>query len=527
MNATFDYIQDYAQGFSDYVAKTYPGLTLKYILHHRGQRNDAVELERSFFDMHPAGITARNILKKSKSTQKSAFHSLAIETKRSFFGLKKTREAIAPITINIDDYGTNEAALADIYHYGVHAIEAFEMVMSPSQRGKVSDGPLVPKRSPLSMAKVNMVADIFSVLILAHQGHDTMIKSLAAERGLDTLLAKSNSRPWLYPYTLAYETAQSLWDNFSEKEKAEFDPVATPLELARAVRDSFEQESFTQWWSFCKPAQEMAWNGELPEHILCACLHTDDNPLVKAIGYLLQDCLDIVCPNATAIEGRFNAFMKEEERKDAHFTKIEETFEMVLAEGLMRESSRPFMEAANIQNARLPEGRVFGWCAAALQAAGNAFEKALKGGGDPSQYAKLEFQGTQKDMGYDTLQKISQEVIKRRQAGETLSLEDVKGFSASGKGGDMLGRSIEKTISDPSYQKTLDNAHTPKPVPVAAPQEPQAAPRVAPVVAPHAAPAALPGGMTGGGPVTTTQPPAQKQPEKEENEEGNKEKAGS
>ncbi len=523
MNATLDYIQEYTQGFSDYVEKCYPGLTLKYVLHHRGQRNDAVELERSSFDMHPAGMTARHILKKSKSTQKSAFHGLAIETTSSFFGFRKKHEAIAAMTINIDDYGTNESALADIYHYGFHAIEAFEMATSP--QSKVKSGPLVPKRSPLSMAKVNMAADIFAVLIIANQGHDTTIRSLAAERGLDTLLAKSNSRPWLYPYTLAYETTQSLWGNFSSKEKANFDPIKTPLELARTIRDSFEQESFTQWWTFCKPSQEMAWNGELPEHILCASLNTSENPMVKATAYLLQDCLDIIPPSPTELEGRFNAFLKDEDRKDAHFNKIEETFEMVLAEGLMRESARPFMEAANVQNIRLPEGRVFGWCASALQAAGQAFEKALKGGGDPSQYAKLEFEGTQKNTGYDALYKISQEVIKRRQAGEALTLDDVREVASENKGGENIGRAVEKTLNDPSYQKTLENAQTPKPIPVAAPEQPTVAPTVGPTVAPHAAPSALPGGMTGGGPMTSpTQPPQEIEAEEDEED---KQKAGS
>ncbi len=515
MNAAFDYIQEYTQGFSDYVAKCYPGLTLKYILHHRGQRNDAVELEHAFFDIHPAGMTARHILKKSKSTQKSAFHGLAIEIKTSFFGFKKKHEAIAAITINIDDYGTSESALADIYHLGFHAIEAFESVMSP--QSKIKNGPLVPKRSPLSMAKVNMAADIFASLILANQGHDTAIKSLAAERGLDTLLAKSNSRPWLYPYTLAYETTQSIWNNFSSKEKSELDPVKSPLELARTIRDSFAQESFTQWWTFCKPSQEMAWNGELPEHILCASLNTAENPMVKATAYLLQDCLDIIPPSPNEMLGRFNAFLKEEDKKDAHFNKIEETFEMVLAEGLMRESSRPFMEAANMQNTRLPEGKVFGWCASALQAAGNAFDKALKGGGDPSQYAKLEFEGTQKNTGYDALQAISQEVIKRRQAGEALTLDDVRQVATDSKGGENIVRAVTKTIADPAYQKTLENAQTPKPIPVAAPEQPKAAPSIAPNIAPIAAPSALPGGMTGGSPVTPpTQPPQEIELEEDE-----------
>ena len=503
MALKIDYIQDVCKGFTNYVEARYPGLVLKYILHHRGQRNDAIEMERNFFNDHPAGSVAHNILKKSKATQQSGFHGLAVQKKRYFFGLKKKLDCVGVMTINLDDYGTDQAVLADIYHYGCHAIETYNLLNHPKYKDRFTQGPLIPKRSPLSLAKVNLLADIFSVLILAHQGYESMIQALASERSLNTMLAKPNGRPWHFPYPLAYQATEKIWTDIIGPKNKNYDPIKTPLDMAHSLLASYEDESFTQWWAFCEPAQEMAWYGELPETILGAALHTSDNPLVKANAILVESALQMSPADETALEGKYNAFVKEETQVERHSHKVEETFELILAQGILKESSRPFMEAANAQNIQLAEGKIFGWCASALQSAGRAFESALSGQREPSQAAQIEFKGAQLQIKYDGLKSVSNEIMKRRQAGQTVTVNDVKDVVGSSEDTFFIERSIETTMNDPEYEQMLDAALTP--APIVAPKAPgpsgPAPNSPAPKVAPQAAPQASMPGM-GAGPMS-------------------------
>ena len=509
MIENIEQVHEFTQGFTEAVNKRFPELQLKFILHHRGQRNDAIEMARSHLDLHPSGSIAMNILRKTKSTQKSGFHGLAIETQMKWFGFKKIRSSIGVITINVDDYGTSEAILADVYHYGCHAIMAAELLDTPKYRSSAMRGPMVPKRSPLSMAKANLTADIFSVFILCEQEHDVFITSLAAERALDTMLAKANSRPWHYPYPLSYETVREVWIKVLNQKDPEFDPIKTPLKTAKAITDSFEQISFSQWWAFCKPAQEMAWNGSLPEHILTAALLTSQDPLVKTNAMLLQDCLDVALLGETEIEGQYNAFLDEEQKKENHFKKIEDTFEMVLAKGIAQESARPFMEAANAQNVRLMQGGVFGWCASALQAAGKAFETALSGGKDPRQFAEIEFKSIKKNSQYDKLQLLQKEIFDKRKIGENVTIDDVKAIIQESGLHPEVTASLEQTVNDPEFQKELTKGLAPKAVPAAGPSGPAPIkPDVAPQVAPMAMPSAP--GLGGGTTQTTTEKPSEK-----------------
>ena len=518
MALKIDYIQDVCKGFTDYVESRYPGLALKYILHHRGQRNDAIGLEQGFFNEHPAGSIAHNILKKSKATQQSGFHGLAVLKKRFFFGFKEKLDSIGVITINLDEYGTDQAILADIYHYGCHAIETYNLLQHPKYKNRFTQGPLIPKRSPLSLAKVNLLADIFSVLILAQQGYESMIHALAAERSLNSMLAKPNGRPWHYPYPLAYQATDKIWRELIYPKSKHYDPIKTPLEIAHNLLDSFEDESFTQWWAFCEPAQEMAWYGELPETILGAALHTSDNPIVKANAILIESALQITPANQASLVDKYNAFVKEEKQIERHSHRIEETFELILAQGILKESARPFMEAANAQNIQLTEGKIFGWCASALQSAGRAFDSALSGEREPSQAAQIEFKGAQHQIKYDGLKSVSAEIIKRRQAGQTVTMNDVKEFASSSETTQFMDKSIETTMDDPEYEKMLDNALTPTPVvapKVPTPQGPQgpAPSSPAPQAAPQVSVPGMGGGRMGGGqqPPPSTVPPQTQQ----------------
>ena len=105
MIENIEQVHEFTQGFTEAVNKRFPELQLKFILHHRGQRNDAIEMARSHLDLHPAGSIAMNILRKTKSTQKSGFHGLAIETQMKWFGFKKSDPQLALLQLTLTIMG--------------------------------------------------------------------------------------------------------------------------------------------------------------------------------------------------------------------------------------------------------------------------------------------------------------------------------------------------------------------------------------------------------------------------------------
>lgn len=517
-----DYIHEMCQGFTTFVEELPFNLSLKYIFHRMGQRNDAIELEDRFFQSHPAGAIALNILRKSKSTQNSKFHGLAVETTQSMMGLREQRNAIGLITINMDNHSTTESALHEAYHLGWMAIDTARLLQHPKYK-TLKSGPLIPKRSPMNFSKATLQADIFSVLVLAGQGYDTMIKHIARERCLDTMLAKTNGRPWHYPFPLAYETTIEAWKNHIDISDRKHHFISTPLTFAASIATTITDEAHQQWWDFCKPAQAMAWHDESPEHILTTAIHTSEDPIIKVTSMLIQKCTDFKLSEDNIDNTKYNAFISEEQNKLYHEKAIEETFELVLAQGLEAQSNQPFIDVANKQNQKLTEGKVFGWCASALQIAARTFEKAQKDLGDEGtkNLLHLEFKGSQQELKYDSLITLGEKIIEKRKNGDVVTIEDVEGIAKNQSFARFIATSVTETIKDPKYQNSLsatkDLNHVY--VPDAAPQKPTVQPKMS-----QPAPAATPnigGGMMGGGMVGGTQQ-QQADTAKDTSEEGTK-----
>ncbi len=510
-----DYIHEMCQGFTSFVEQLPYTLSLKYIFHHRGQRNDAIALENRFFQSHPAGSIALNILRKCQSTQNSSFHGLAVETTQSMMGLKEQRNALGLITINLDNHSTTESALHEAYHLGWMAIDTARLLQHPKYKNSLKSGSLIPKRSALNFTKSSLQADIFSVLILADQGFDNMIKSIATQRCLDTMLPKINGHPWDYPYPLAYETTWHTWKNVIDKKSPTYHSISTALQFSASIASTIEEEAYQHWWNFCKPAQAMAWHDETPDYILSAASQTSEDPIIKVTSFLIQDCTNLDPSKETLETDRYNAFISVKQNKIYHEKAVDETFELVLQKSLQEQSAQAFIDTANSQNKNLSEGKVFGWCASALHAVARIYETAQKEGlGDASRMITLGFKASQQEIKYSTLVNLGENIIEKRRKGEVITLEDVEKMARSQIKTEFVSASLQKTIKDPAYVQSLkitqelDHVHILEPQtspPKVAPAMAQTAPTSIPQVAIGGMGGRMGGGMMGG--TSTTAPP--------------------
>jgi len=211
----------------------------------------------------------------------------------------------------------------------------------------------------------------------------------------------------------------------------------------------------------------------------------------------------------------YNAFLNHEHNQTLHRVMIEKAFEEAIAKGAAEESGQPLIVAANQQNDDLAEGRILGWCANALQAAGRAFENALSSGISPEQAARLEFEGTKNTSNWDSLRKIGDEIIDQKRKGFGTTLGTVAEICSQNPLFSPILNSIKVTMKDPSYTRALDAANDLSVTkPAFAPAGPApATPKIAPTVAPTVA---APSGPSLGGNSATRNRMAMEQARREQ-----------
>jgi hypothetical protein len=504
--------QTLTQSFFDDLAKQSHALTPDvdyiFITHSGHDFDDTVVKATRAFAKHPAAPTATSMLHKGRHNLHTRFAGLAIHIQSKFFGLHRTAAALALMNVNRAEHEHEGESVRAVLHQLWHALDTAFQMQHPDQLARLRSGPVVPKRSPLSYSRANLRADIFAALLGEAYGHEGSIDILGHGRAIDTLLPRAHHRPWLFPYPLALELTRYAWANLYATAHIQYiNHVGAAYQLANEISQQLDDIQIQRWWHFVEPAQDMAWRQEKPDRILALAMQRSPDALMKKTALLVSDVAKItpveLPPHGTP---EFNAFASQSANRDAHQKMIEETFELVISHSMQEDSSRPFYRAANDQNRSLAEGRIFGWCAAALQAAARAFDMAQASGRSPIQMARMEFQGNSSFVEFNELQKMSEQIITARRSGRAVTLPELPNVIGDDQVFAVVRASIERTVSDPQYRQELEQVMTPAPiVPAARPGvRPAAAPTAAPQMGPQVAPAGPApvmggGGMMGGG----------------------------
>ncbi|MES2729243.1 MAG: hypothetical protein V4621_03985 [Pseudomonadota bacterium] len=487
-----------------------PDVSFVFLPHTHHTLNDAITLIDSRIGPHPAAAIAKTILHKGQHSVSTRFHGIALHIQPRFFGLHLQAQALALVSVNTQEQANLPATTRSLLHQVWHALDTAIQIEHPQQLSRLRSGPVVPKRSPLSLSRANLKADVFAALLSEAYGFEGGITHQGSERALSTLTPRAHYRPWLYPFPLALEITHYAWNTLYASARGQYlNAVGTAYHLADEIGNQIEDHQIQRWWHFVEPAQDMAWRRETPSRILGLAMQRSPDPLLKTTALLISDVANIT-PDTLPLETQreYNAFATEASNRAAHEQVVEETFELVMAHSMQEHSSRPLYRAANDQNIKLSEGRIFGWCAAALQAAARAFDTAQVTGQSPVQMARMEFQGSHGMVNYEDLHSLSSEVISARRTGRAVTLSDLGKLTDGNIIFAPLMKSVQATLQHPDYKQQLAAVMTPAPiVPAARPTGPTIAPALAPTMAPQAAPAvgprgpgmSGPGGMGGGG----------------------------
>jgi hypothetical protein len=460
----------------------YPEFRPLFVLHEPGTFRDVVETRDYELPKHPASETAHSILQKFAHRDESSFLGLAISQKRKWFGLSATDYLMGVFNINLDEFSGARDFRRGLYHNLWQAIDLIEVRKRPEFSGKFKSGPMIPKRSPMNLARLHLQADAFASTMCSLLGERDAIDVLATKRAMDSLTPAGHRKTEDYPFAIALDTMQYAYAEVIKEKPSKTKYMHHARQLAINVGKAFDDSNIRQWWGFAEPAQEMAWRNFSPETILGCAAYTSEDPYIRSIALLMSDITGKDPLKVGEEYSDFNAFAKEQNTQTLHSEMMERAFEDAVARGMYEESGEPLIMAANKQNEDLSNGLFLGWCANALQAAARAFDSALKSGAPPAQAARLEFEGGKNNPEFEDIREIGRTAMEGRRKGNANTLANLAELCAHNPAFAPVLASVKMTLKDPGFLKKLETANdlAPKiaaPARAAAPKAP--APRAA------------------------------------------------
>lgn len=484
-------------------------LTVHFIVHHEGQRTEALGIAAQDILSHPASETAMHILQKPRRAEESMLLGTAVARQNLFFGLATRDSILALCTINIDQFVSLKEARRHAYHLAWHAIDAAEYHGNPLNRSGDPTEVIIRRRNALEMASANLRADVFSVAISSFHRDKEAVRRTALTRGLSALNTRSLYSPEYYPYVIALEATEYALNQIDPKTLSKKKVVPAALKVAREVGMTFDEITLKHWLAFAEPAQDMAWRGYNSAEILSSAINTSPNTYVRAIGYLISELAAIEPVSIVEIRETYSPYADDEFNEKLHNKVIDQIYQDIIAQGLKQNSALPFLNMANQQNHALTEGKVTGWCASALHAAGQAYESAKASGAEPEHHAAREFASRRQNTAWGDLKELGKRVIRSHRQGSPVTVSDLKDLSKDIEGLKALRQSVEKTAADPQFRHQLAAANELRPDPGMAPMAPAPVLAASPRTPAYAA--SVPG--LGGGSRLAATRPAQRQAE--------------
>lgn len=401
-----------------------------------------------------------NIIKKArKYAHSSCLGVSSIETS-ALFGFKKIQSHIALIAINTKDIDLKH----DISFLVFRGIgEALRII----EHGAPTADVLVPQNlKTYDRVKHNLVTDIFAALGLLSFGYKNGFKHIAQKRAAMSLTPRTGYLPEDYPIAVAHEMLMSAYDKKPVHQNTPhkfFDIMATARQYAHMV----DNTAIQKWRNFVSPAQNMLWRGYTKEQALTSAISYSEDTHTAHTGMMISDLLDVQVTSKGDMPRFYSSFSSDEQNIRKHQKSIEDIFEDVISTSHEEQSADSIFAKANEQNIRLSNGRIMGWCAAALQAAGKAFDSALKDKSqreDASNIARSTFEESHKDSNWENLRQFGEIIIKKNRLGHETSLSDIKELAQKDDRFAMFGNSIEATLQDPVYLKHLQAVNDPAPM---------------------------------------------------------------
>lgn len=460
MELRTDAVQQACRAVSRQMRDYTRNLGLSFIVHNKGQHLEALSLAGQELLTHPGAKPALRLLKTASNYENSAFIGLCAWRENVLFGLASKQTMMALMTINSDEFEHLRDVRAQAWMMAWHALNLANQRHNPAFSSIFADGVITSDMPPEDLALANLKADIFAAAMCAMNGDKHMVNLLAQRRSLQALQCQSGFKPEHFPFAITMEATNFAYNEMMMSAPSRKKQVFAALQLAENVALAYDELSIKQWMYFCKPAQDMAWRGEAKESIIGAAVSTSQDTYVRATGFLVSEATGIKPASILAIENLYTPFAEAKHSQRLHESMIERAFQKAVHAGMLNFDSAAFAEIANEQNAKLSNGHILGWCAAALQAAGKAFESSItRGSKAPDQDARREFDSATERTTWDALCGLGETIIEHYRQGYATTFSDLIEFCGDRPALAGVSSSIAFTMKDPSYLRKLDIAN--------------------------------------------------------------------
>ena len=463
MGLQLDAVAQMCQQITKQVRENYKVLTVHFIVHHDGHRNEALGVAAQEIIHHPAAETAMRLMQKSRLNEESALLGTAVARHNILLGMAWRDHLLALCTINIDHVNTMKEVRAQAWHLTWHAIDAYSYNQNPDGRGGPAKDIIVRRRSATEMARANLQADTFSAIMCALNGDRDALRDIGKFRALNALTTRSAHMPEFYPYAIAMDATEFSFRELGKKLPSKRMMIPAALKIARTIDRAIDQDALTNWFEFCEPAQDMAWRGFSKEDILSAAINTSPDTFVRSTGHMLKDMMSVEPSSFLTISDHYSPYADDAINEKLHEKLVEQIFEDIIAKGLSQHNPDPFLKLANKQNEELSEGRILGWCAAGLQAAARIIENSRDGDRQTEQLVRREFQDGRNKTNWETLENLGNRVVQHQREGEIITLSRLSEIAGEDKSSRAIQSSVQATISDPDYQSKLEYINAPAP----------------------------------------------------------------
>lgn len=424
-----------------------PDLTIIYIIHQRGQLQSALHMAEDIFLSHPAGQIAVTISGRLfPPNEPSAFHGLSAKQASGLLGLSATTAYLAVISMNIDQYESVMAFNFDLYRHTWHALEhAYLMRSNPPERPP--GRPITIKRGTIEETRSFLRADLFALFFMIGDGHEKALKYLSKQRAGEVLNRRPGHSPQRYIFPMIAQAARfaitDIMPHLSKNKPRLQRFMAVALELADSVSD----EQIKLWHRLCDLSQDMAWSGASAGAIIGAAVHTSDDAYLRSVMHTISELANIDPLEPDSIRAMFNPHIGVDGNQAAHDSLIDLAFEDTLVQAQILGTPKPLFERAEAQNLDLLHGRFMGWCAIALQSAGQVLARPESQNITQAQAARIEFEGQSHLPGLAALYRFAREVQTQRHNGQTMTLERLIEIAHEFNDLELLVRSLEYTVA--------------------------------------------------------------------------------
>ncbi len=408
------------------IQEEFPKLTLTFIVHKPGEQLEALMAKAVEIKEHPAGTIfyryLKNALQKPPPDKTSYFAGLSIEKEKKFLPFLGKRKALAIFFLNSNSFDDVDMIRQHAYNLAWHALNLLKKYNTQNTKSfREVTGVIHPKLDRAGFTFNNMVADIFSAVLLELMGEKGFIGAMA-RRNSQMLLSKQRGyEAEHYPYLLAIDATQIVFDEFTRTQSTNLQkPIALALKIAEEVGQTFDHNSIRQWWIFSRASQEMAWIGIDKSKILGAAVYSSEDPYVRSTAYLVAEALNIE-PTFLSDTKSYNPFADQEANERHHIKFCETTIEHVIKRVEEDKSSMPFIEEAHRLNLLLIEGKPLGWCAPALMHAAKVYEHAAATTAtqavSPLRQAEQAFQESFEGLPWLEIQALHRKIIHYHRSG--------------------------------------------------------------------------------------------------------------